>query len=100
MKEGIERENRKGIHDLHFIFWIFARKHKRRKKLKGIERELCHVSLLKNTTRKKWKEKFERESMLYTLNFFPENYTTRREEMEGKKAETQLHQTWLQQNTQ
>ncbi len=38
--------------------------------------------------------------MLYTLDFFPENYTTRREEMEGKNAETHLHQTWLQQNTQ
>jgi hypothetical protein len=24
MKEGIERENRKGIHDLHFLYFEFS----------------------------------------------------------------------------
>jgi hypothetical protein len=80
----------------------------RRKKWKGIERDLCHVFIARKHNKKEEmernrkgtipyfiaikhnkKEEMEREIRkgiyaLYTLNFFPENYTTRREEMEGK----------------
>jgi len=49
--------------------------------LEGIERELCHVSLLENTIRrKKWKEKLERE-LTHPIFYC---YKTQQEGRDGK----------------
>jgi hypothetical protein len=79
MKEGIERENRKGIHDLHFLILNFLQKTLKKKEIERNRKGTmpCFIARKHNK-----KEEMEREIRKGTIPYFIAIKHNKKEEME------------------